>query len=217
MVSTWKPFAAVKAPSNWLCEPGRNPFNLQPPPESFLRELAVFDPDIVIFPSATEYGYWLTRRRRHTAGISTVLNTDKDSAIMARHGLIPVACFGGHLTWGSHVLQWLSDRDLWKHGGAKKAVEGIEERENALEVAAQKALTAENQARARSMWRTYHTRAGSRLSLNDINRGRKGISRTSRTLFSRPYNSSPSRTGSAPVPPTGWTSQSSGLLTPPTP
>lgn len=205
--SLYKSFGSKKSPSNWLCEPGRNPFNLLAPPASFLRELAIYDADLVIAPSTREYGYWLLRKRRKTKGITTVLDMDKDTALMARHGLIPVTVFGGSVTWGPQVLQWLADRDTWRHGGAEKAADILEEHERHAEKTLQKDLDSENVARARSMWRTYHTRAGSRLSLNDINRGRgKRIAR-----------SISQRTGSAPVPPTGWNVPPSGLITPPTP
>jgi hypothetical protein len=199
----------TQALRNWLCEPGRNPFNLQPPPESFLRELAVFDADLVIMPSTRDYGYWLLRRRKLTKGISTVLNLNTDSALMARHGLIPVTLFGGHVTWGPQVLQWLRDRDTWHVGGGEKAANIYEEQDRAAEAAIQRQIDSENDARARSMWRTYTTRNGSRVSLADKNRGRGPINTRKRT-------------GSAPVPPAvvapppGWRESASGLITPPT-
>jgi len=195
--------------TNWLCEPGRNPYNLLAPPESFLRELAVFDSALVIMPSVREFGYWLLRRRKLTAGISTVVSLDKDSATMARHGLIPVTLFGGSITWGPQVLQWLRDRDTWHVGGGTAAAEIYEEQDRATERQVQRGIDSENDARARSAWRTFNTRQGSRVSLADVNRGR-GPLRTRK------------RTGSAPVPPTvlappGWSESTSGLVTPPTP
>jgi hypothetical protein len=193
---------------NWLCEPGRNPYNLLPPPESFLRELAVFDDALVIMPSVREFGYWLLRRRKLTAGISTVLSLDKDSAVMVRHGLIPVTLFGGHITWGPQVLQWLRDRDTWHVGGGAKAADIYDEQDRASERQIQREIDSENDARARSAWRTVSYRNGSRVSRADVNRGR-GPLRTRK------------RTGSAPVPPTvqtppGWGESASGLVTPPT-
>lgn len=211
----------VALPDNWLCEPGRNPYNLLPPPDTFRRELAAYDPDAVIFPSVQHYGYWLTRRRKLTAGITTVLNLTKDSATMARYGLIPVTLFGGHITWGPSVLQWLADRDTWRHGGAEKAADALDEQDREHERAMQRWLDGENEARAKSMYRTYKRRNGESIVLNDTTRGFAPIRRGALTESAVRRNT---RTGSAPVPPTagpvvlpgGWAQTASGLVTPPT-
>lgn len=163
----------------------------------------MFDPDLVIMPHTKQFGYWLLRRRKLTKGISTVLTLNSDTSVMARYGLIPVTCFGGNITWGPSVLQWLRDRDTWHVGGGDKAADIYDEQDRANEQRIQRQIDSENEARARSMWRTYTTRSGSRVSRADVNRGRGPI-RTNK------------RTGSAPVPPTGWQTSPSGLITPPT-
>jgi hypothetical protein len=215
--------ALAAIPANWLCEPGRNPFNLQPPPETFRRELAAYDPDIVIFPSAQRFGYWLTRRRRLTKGIQTVLNLTKDSAVMARNDLIPVTLFGGHITWGANVLQWLADRDVWRHGGADRAADIADEQDKQADAAYNRWRDGENTARAKSMYRTYKRRVGESIVVGDTARGYTPIKRGARTESDVRRDLTLS-TGSAPVPPTapsvvlpgGWGQTASGLVTPPT-
>jgi len=217
---------ALALPNNWLCEPGRNPFNLLPPPDSFRRELAVYDPDIVIFPSAQHYGYWITRRRKLTAGISTVLDLTRDSAIMARYGLVPVTMFGGHISWGPQVLQWFADRDTWRHGGADAAADTLDEQDRQQERATQRRIDGENEARAKSMYRTYKRRNGESVVLSDAGRGYTPIRRgaVTESAVRRTHNRTYPGPGSAPVPPTaasvvlpgGWAESASGLVTPPT-
>ena len=205
--------------TNWFVEPGRNPFNLLPPPASFLRELAAFDADLVIFPSAQTFGYWITRRRKASAGITTVMDNGKDSGVMARHGLIPVTVFGGSVTWGAQVLQWFKDRDTWAVGGWKNAADIYEEQDKDADKAYLRWREGENDARGRSMYRTYKRRNGESVALSDVHRG-QGQIRSKRRVPTTPRVG----IGSAPVPPTsampvtpsGWQESSSGLVTPPT-
>ena len=195
----------MSQPTNWLAT--RNPFDLQRPPKWFLRELAAYDDQLVIFPSLTAYHYRLTRRKNRSPGITAAISWNHDSAVCVEQGLIPVTSFRGDIVFGPQIFQWLREHDQWKLGG----VDGVERRMQEIdahnETQIQRSLDSDNDARAHSMWETYQRRVGARVNKHDPNRGRVG----------RPKN--PNRVtvaGSAPVPPAGWKESPSGLITPPT-
>lgn len=203
----------VKTPANWLAKVA-NPFGLRVPPLWWLQELYVFDPDLVLFPSQQSFHYRLCRKARRSHGILSALSNGTDAAVCVAEKLVPVTSLGGTVAFNASIMQWLVDRDTWRHGGAKEANRILDEQEQAAEASKLRDRDAENDARAHSSYRTYVRRVGASVALSDINRGRGRMSR------SRPIT----RTGSAPVPPTvsapapsGWGSSASGLVTPPTP
>jgi hypothetical protein len=206
--------ATLPAFGNWLTGTA-NPYGLLAPPQSFLRELAVFDPDAVIVPSAQHFGYWLTRKRRRTAGIMTVAKLGKDSQTFANHDLIPVTMWGGSITWGAAVFQWLRDHDTWAAGGADAASKLLEAQDEAAEKAQRRTLRDENIARARSMYRTYKRRSGESVALSDLGRGRGGSGRSKRTVTVPPRTNTGQ--GAQTPTPAGWSSSASGsgIITPP--
>lgn len=184
-----------------------NPFDLREPPKWFLQELAAFDPHLVIYPSQEDYYYRIARRATRGPGLLKALSWGTDSAVCVDHKLVPVTSFGGNLTFSAHIFQYFADRDTWRHGGAKKSADLLDEQDKAAVAATNKEFDSENTARARSMYRTYKTRVGERISLADTNRGRGPANRKATTQSTR--------TGTAPVPPTGWNSTPSGIVTPP--
>lgn len=190
---------------NWLGHIP-NPFGLRVPPEWFLQELAAFDDQLVLYPSQEAYFYRLTRRRRLSPGLSPALSWGKDSAVCVTEGLIPVTSFGGNITFSAHIFQWLRDRDQWQFRDPGQIADRLDEFDRQHERQTTTDMDAENTARARSMYHTYKTRVGERVSLNDVNRGRQHLGKRSRIKAT---------TGPAPVPPTGWNVSPSGLVTPP--
>lgn len=185
-----------------------NPFDLREPPKWWLQELASIDPQLVVYPSQESYHYRFARRATRGPGLLKALSWGTDSAVCVDHKLVPVTSFGGGLTFSAHIFQWLADRDTWRHGGAKKSADILDAQDADKEKAVNRAFDSENTARARSMYRTYKTRVGERVSLSDTNRGRGPAKRKATTQSTR--------TGSAPVPPTGWDATRSGIVTPPT-
>lgn len=207
--------AVAKTPANWLSKLP-NPFGLRVPPTWWLQELAAYDSELVVFPSQQSFHYRLCRRACRTQGIISALIPGSDSAICVNEKIIPVTSIGGDAAFGSWIIQWLSDRDVWKHGGAEAANRLLDEQEATDKAADKRWRDGENTARARSSYRTYTRRAGLSVSLNDVHRGKRSRRATTTPLHARP--------GSAPVPPTaatpppmGWGESASGLVTPPTP
>jgi hypothetical protein len=66
-----------------------NPFNLAPPPPSFLAALAAYDPLFVIFPSVKEPLYRMGRYGRYGHGLLRALRNIPDSAIFVEHRIWP--------------------------------------------------------------------------------------------------------------------------------
>lgn len=194
--------------TNWLSRVP-NPFNLRVPPASFLTELAAFDADLVLYPSQQEWCYRLARRARLSGGLQHSMEFGPDSKVCVQHKLVPVTTFGGGITFGAQVFQFLADRDTWRFGGAK-AVNQILDQQDAHQAQTQRRdRDSENVARARSMYRTYKRRVGERVVLNDVHRGR-GIPKAARP---RTHNSGPMPPTATPA---GWQSSASGLVLPPT-
>ncbi len=201
---------APRSPRNWL---GRvpNPFNVLMPPPSFLASLAVFDADAVIFPSSKNFGYWFCRRRTRTAGIMTTAALNADTTVMAQHNLVAVCFWGGSITWGPAVLQWLRDRDQWAFKNADEVHQTFLDEDARQDAAYKRWREGENDARAHSMYATLKTRSGERVHLGDANRGRGPIKPKARV------STSTAPALAAPVPPTpgGWSATGSGIVIPP--
>lgn len=201
------------AKANWLGGVA-NPFALPVPPAGFLRELAAFDPDLVLYPSQQEFFYRLARRAHRTGGLMSALSSGTDAAVCVQHRLVPVTSIRGDAHFGPAILQWLRDRDTWAFGGAKKVNAILEAQDKHQARTRQRDRDSENDARARSMWRTYARRTGQSVALNDVHRGR-GQQRSKHDVRNRTP-----RPHSAPAPltpaPSGWTASGSGLVLPPT-
>ena len=131
-----------------------NPFGLAGPPAWFLVDLAVFDADLVLFPSQEEAVYRLGRKVTHAGDIwrlvrsldgknlddGTATKPRPDAQVMARHHLVPVtSLLPSPLTrWGPTILQDLAAMDVRRFGGADRFVDAIEEREADAEARARR-------------------------------------------------------------------------------
>jgi hypothetical protein len=195
---------------NWLATVP-NPFNLPTPSAGFLQDMAAFDPDLVLYPSQQEFFYRLARRATFGPGLLSALSTGTDSAVCVEHKLVPVTSIKGDAHFGPHILQWLADRDTWRHGGAKAVNRLLDERDADADKQARRERDSENTVRARSMWRTFARRTGQSVALSDVHRGRGQIRSKHRVT---------PRTHSGQTPPTatpaGWQPSASGLVVPPT-
>lgn len=121
--------------SNWLGQ--ENPWNLQPPPEWWLRKLALRDPDLRVLPGLTNACYRIARVSKLATGLKPLAH-DTETARMVREGVIPVVSLLATVTWNNDFFQWLDDHDTWKFGGSKddsidKAISQIESNEQAAE------------------------------------------------------------------------------------
>jgi hypothetical protein len=160
--------------TNYLAVP--NPFALAEPPAWFLQQLAVFDPDLVIFPSQEEAVFRVARRVRRmppTAQVSfTLLRHRPDTRIYAQHRLVPVTTIlSGR--WSPAIFADLAERDLWRVGGADRACDLLEAREAADEARQRRALASDARDLAGLAWHMKQSRLGEWIDLGQ----RPGVGR----------------------------------------
>jgi hypothetical protein len=91
---------------------------------------------------------------------------------MIRQGLVPVATLSG--AWRAGIVAELRSRDTWTAGGADKAVEQMETAEAKTEQSKDRRAADEFDARAADAFRSMQYAKGERVSLRDIQRGRRG-------------------------------------------
>lgn len=151
-------------PTNWLADVA-NPFLLKIPPKWFLRDLYVFDDQLVLFPGQTEACYRLARRRRRTAGIQTVtklitvagLGVPTETAILVKYGLVPVLAMPATIQWSPLIFHELRRRDMWAVPDPAAALDAQDERaENQRDRAQRDELA----ARAGAAYRAIKHRPG---------------------------------------------------------
>lgn len=158
--------------TNWI--EGPNPYGMAKPPEYFLVDMATFDPDLVIFPSAEQACYRLCRRVKRGAPLTVVgkmrtklgQNVDRfDHTVLVKARLVPVISLHPFPQWGPKILQDLALADLWRHGGAEKATDTIDRREQDDADKLDIQIADEATARAHAAWSGYKWSSGQRIDL----------------------------------------------------
>lgn len=156
-----------------------NPFNLPKPPAWWLRLIADYDKQLVIFPSEKDRVYRLCRKVRREArlGLDAMkpLHSHPDTRIAIRLGAVPITTVFPWAITSAKILRDLRRRDLWAHGKTPdeliKSMEEGEQREQ------------ERQARRDSQeldhvsgeaFRSLKIRTGQAVFSNDKHRGRQG-------------------------------------------
>jgi len=149
-----------------------NPFQLAGPPAWWLRELAIFDADLVVVPSQQQPVYRLARRVRRAKGLlESAVPQVKDFQplpdTLQMHALrvVPVTTIMPGAVWGNHLFATLAARDTWRVGGGAKTADLLDEADR---VARQrrKAETHDTAGEvAARMHEAYSYRSGSRTSL----------------------------------------------------
>lgn len=104
-------------------EPSENPWNLDPPPEWVLRQLAVYDDQLVLLPGITEPVYRLARR---SPAKLVPLVQGGEVQRMIRLGVVPVTSVLKNPNW-FELFQWLKDHDIWANGGWEKVADQLDE------------------------------------------------------------------------------------------
>lgn len=156
---------------NWIRD--RNPFGLSKPPEWFLRQLALFDDQLVIVPSRMEYVYRLARRRTLTALVPNqrlqpdLDTSNADFALMATYKLVPVTTILPTATWGESIFRWLRERDIWAHGGAAKAADLLDAQDKARRDQQQAKMLDELDQLHSSTYFAYKRRIGETVFVNE--------------------------------------------------
>jgi hypothetical protein len=162
-------------PTNWI--EGPNPYGMAKPPDYFLTDMAVFDAELVIFPSAEQPCYRLCRRVKRAAPISFVgkmrnkagAREDRfDHKVLVKAKLVPVISLQPFPQWGPKILSDLALADVWRHGGADKAADTLDARDRQAERATDIQIADEASARAHAAWSAYKWGSGQRLDLGNV-------------------------------------------------
>jgi hypothetical protein len=158
-----------------------NPFGLAGPPAWFLVDLAIFDPDLVLFPSQQEAVYRLGRKVTHAGDVwrlvgslegknlpdGTPTTPRPDAQIMARHHLMPVtSILPSPLThWGPTILQDLAAMDIRRFGGGDAYTDALEAREQTEEDRSRVAMQGDLDALSRDAYSDIVWKTGRRIGM----------------------------------------------------
>ena len=162
--------------SAWIADTNR--FGLPKPPPWFLTALTAYDDQLAIIPGRKERGYYLVRRRQHSAGLGDVAmidNSHPDTNMFVVHGVLPIGELvfkGGAVTWTQKSVQdliaELKRRDNWAATGGpdgdavKKICEPLEYEEARAKAKRRATLWDDFHHRGRDAWRSLQARTGSR-------------------------------------------------------
>ena len=180
----------------------QNPFKLAPPPAWWLQRLADYDSQLVVMPSRQDAVYRLTRRTWNTPGLTTMAMIDRqnDSAMMAKHGVVPVTSIMGYGVWGTNIFNSLRARDIWAHGGHEKFVKKLEDVDAAEEVRKKAAVRDDIWMRSGDAWTSYQTRTRQRVNVSGDNPyGGAGSQRPAARTGTAHSNSSSRSTGTSGI------------------
>lgn len=147
------------------------------PPAYWLQRLYDFDSDLVVLPSRQRlFAYVLARRARHTPGLSMlgVLSNDSDTAMCARHGLLPICLvFRQGSGWSiDNLLRDLASRDTWRARDAhpsRSAAAVLDESDACERQAIKASIRDDMRQRAKAGWRSYQVRTRQRVAVGGDN------------------------------------------------
>lgn len=144
-----------------------NKFGLVKPPQWFLHQLEVYDPELRLFYSARDPVFLLARRAAHRLESAVVgkLHDHPDTRFLGAKGLILIRSFLPMITWTTEVIDYLYHADLWRHGGAQHAANAFESAEQAAKDRQARAFEDECGARSSEAYRAAKTRLGQRIFL----------------------------------------------------
>lgn len=152
---------------NWLRAP--NLFDLVAPPAWWMRELTLFDNQLVIFPSQKRPVFILARRATRTKGESPHdvrgLSQNPDTLLMATNRLVRVCEILPGTIWDMRVFQKLAAHDIRRLGGPTAVADRLDAMDASKEAAIRRIQDDELTQRSRAGYRDYKTRVGERLSL----------------------------------------------------
>lgn len=146
-----------------------NPFGVVEPPAWWLKEMALFDDRLVIFPSQKRATMILARKATKSAGESphTIrgLSQNPDTLLMAEHRLVRVCeILPGNL-WDQRIFQKLAAHDIQRLGGATAVADLLDARDDKRESQLRKQQEDDLHAISVDAYRAYKHRIGERISL----------------------------------------------------
>lgn len=146
--------------TNWI--ETENPFGLAPPPAWWLQQLALFDSDLVLFPSRRDPMYRLTRRVTRSYGLACVGRLEKspDTALCVQLSVLPVISYLPTIQFTLELFTHLASCDIWRVGGGDKAADLMDGAEVAAEANIQRQFDSDSDALAGTAYRAAKTRLG---------------------------------------------------------
>jgi len=149
--------------TNWVGD--KNPWNMLPPPEWWLRRLHDIDKDLVVLPGLTECVYRVARRSRAAAALKPI-QLEGETARFGALGVVPVTSLVPWVRWDESFFQWLRDHDTWAVGGGAKAADRLEAMESEAAAKRERELRDEATQRAVSSYEALKRRAGEMVTLS---------------------------------------------------
>jgi hypothetical protein len=155
-----------------------NPFQIAEPPDWWLREMDLFDPKLVVFPSQKRMTFILARRCTRTKGESPHdvkgLSQNPDTILMASNRLIKVCEILPGVIWDQRIFQKLAAHDIERQGGASEVANKLDAMDLKKRETDQRVQEAEVAARASDAYKAYAYKTGARISLNPANKHGRG-------------------------------------------
>lgn len=143
-----------------------NKFHLAGPPAWWLRQLAEFDPSLVIVPSRNQFVYRLAQRRRLNLAdkfTQDQLWVDSDTKMLAEYGLVPVTSILATASWNPLMFEELRRRASWRQFNSDaEAIAAVEKQEAEAEAKVNLIQDDINTIVARDAWNLYQMKTGLR-------------------------------------------------------
>jgi hypothetical protein len=150
-------------PGNWVADNQNAP---QPPPY-FLQRIYDYDAMLVVMPSRDNPGaYVIARRKQFGPGVTPAaidaVYTKADTKMCILHNTVPVCLMMQTGTsWDpEQIIEKLFHRDIWRHGGADKVADMLEEQEAAAQAKIDADIRDDLYNRSGDAWRSYQARTG---------------------------------------------------------
>lgn len=157
----------MPTPANYYVGP--NPFGLDRPPQWWLHELHLFDPQLVVVPSQRQPTFLLARKATRSGGepLHDVrgLTQNPDTVFLNRHRLVRVCEILPGVIWDQRVFRRLAAHDIQRLGGASQVAYRLEAMDATRQRTIQRAQEDEIAARSHAAYRGYKYRIGERMSL----------------------------------------------------
>lgn len=152
------------------------------PPAGWLRELHLFDPKLVIFPSQKRATFILARRATRSAGepLHDVkgLSQNPDTLLMHANHLVRVCEILPGVIWDMRVFAKLAAHDIQRLGGASEVANRLDAMDERRRDTLQRDQENEVAARASDAYKVYKYKIGERISLTPAGKHGRGDLRT---------------------------------------
>lgn len=130
--------------------------------------LKEFDDSLYVIPSRQGFYYRLAQKRPlnlPTHMVNDILFKESDTQMLASYSLVPVTTILATANWTPLMFKELSERAVWRMGGAQKVIKDIEDRE--WEQHKKKLIETDQMLtdRAKDGWKSYQYRTGQRTAV----------------------------------------------------